>query len=55
MNGREINEIDLPQQRCFSRIISDIGFTVYNVFENKDIETVVTHQQFKQMEYKING
>lgn len=54
MNGREINGIDPPQHRCFHRFYSDIGFTIYNEFKNKDIETVVTKEQMREMEYKVN-
>lgn len=55
MNGREINGIDPPQHRCFHRFYSDIGFTIYNEFKNKDIETVVTKEQMRKMEYKYKN
>ncbi len=51
MNGYLINYIADDEKAIYH---DALDFVDVEKFENKDIKTVVTHQQFKQMEYKVN-
>lgn len=48
VNGKEIHEIDENRKRLYSYEKDD-----YNIILNRDIQRVVTKQQFSNIEYRL--
>ena len=48
VNGKEIHEIDENRKRLYSYEKDD-----YNIILNRDIQRVVTKEQFSNMEYRV--
>lgn len=48
VNGKEIHEIDENRKRLYSYEKDD-----YNIILNRDIQRVVTKEQFSNMEYRL--
>lgn len=49
VNGKEIHEIDEQRKRLYSYERDD-----YHIFNERDIQRIVTHEQMEEMEYKVN-
>lgn len=49
VNGKEIHEIDEQRKRLYSYERDD-----YHIFNERDIQRVVTHEQMEEIEYKVN-
>jgi hypothetical protein len=48
VNGKEIHEIDKNRKRLYSYEKDD-----YNIILNRDIQRIVTKEQFKNIEYRL--
>lgn len=56
VNGKYVfkNGVDFDGEKCLHLESSDV-YACQNFLYEKDIKSIVTHQQFKQMEYEVNG